>query len=271
VNDVSAKISVKDLMKVYKAAKLEVIALRGLDMEVEEGECIAIVGPSGCGKTTLLNLLGGLDVPTAGSIEVDGVRISDFNETQLVDYRRRKVGFVFQFFNLVSSLTAEENVELPMRTSGQGRGRRRKRVEELLEAVGMAPRRRHKPDELSGGEQQRIAIAAALANDPPIILADEPTGELDTETGSEILELFKKLKEEYGKTEVIVTHDRRVGRIANRALRIEDGLIAGEEQLDIVSFRGREDLEDENTRLKERLDRLNRILGQASQELTRSE
>jgi putative ABC transport system ATP-binding protein len=236
-------------------------------MEVGEGECLAIVGPSGCGKTTLLNLIGGLDRPTAGSIQIDGVNIADINETQMVDYRRNKIGFVFQFFNLVSSLTAEENIELPLRTAGHPGGHRKKRVEELLQAVDMYQRRRHKPDELSGGEQQRIAIAAALANDPAIILADEPTGELDTKTGSEILDLFKMLKDEYNKTEIIVTHDRRVGRIADRALRIEDGLIAGEETLDTTTFIGKEELETENASLKERLNRLSNILTNATKEL----
>ncbi len=262
-----AKIVVKDLMKVYKTGKLEVIALRGVNMEVRDGEVLAVMGPSGCGKTTLLNLIGGLDRPTAGSIWVDGTLISDLSEDELVQYRREKVGFVFQFFNLVSSLTAEENVELPMRTAGKPAQYRDRRVKELLEAVGMSGRKDHKPDELSGGEQQRVAIACALANDPPILLADEPTGELDTKTGSEILDLFKTLKEQYGKTEIIVTHDRRVGRIADRALRIEDGLIVGEERLDALAYRGREELEMENARLRERLESLSRILGKAAEEL----
>jgi len=267
----AAKIVVKDLMKVYKTGKLEVIALRGANMEAREGEVLAIMGPSGCGKTTLLNLIGGLDRPTAGSIWVDGTMISDLTEDQIVQYRREKVGFVFQFFNLVSSLTAEENVELPMRTAGKPTEYRDRRVKELLQAVGMTARKDHKPDELSGGEQQRIAIACALANDPPILLADEPTGELDTKTGSEILDLFKTLKEQYGKTEIIVTHDRRVGRIADRALRIEDGLIVGEEKLDMLAYRGREELEMENARLRERFESLSRILGRATEELKKGE
>ena len=261
------KIALRDLIRVYKAGKLEVIALRGVNMDVGEGETVAIMGPSGCGKTTLLNLIGGLDTPTAGSIKVDGVEVSGLNETKLVDYRRGKVGFVFQFFNLISSLTAEENVELPMRTAGKPRSYRRKRVGELLEAVDMVDRRNHKPDELSGGEQQRTAIAAALANDPPIILADEPTGELDTQTGSEVLDLFKTLKETYGKTEIIVTHDRRVGRIAERILRIQDGFIVGEEKLDIVTYREKEEVESENRLLRERLDRLTILLKGVAEQL----
>ena len=261
------RVIIQDLMKVYKTGTLEVVALRGVNLEVGNGETVAIMGPSGCGKTTLLNLIGGLDLPTAGRIWADGQLITDYAENQLVHYRRHRVGFVFQFFNLVSSLTAEENIELPMRTAGQSADYREAKVRELLEAVDMTSRKDHKPDELSGGEQQRIAIAAALANDPPIILADEPTGELDTKTGSEILDLFKKLKEEYNKTEIIVTHDRRVGRIADRALRIEDGLIAGEEKIDYQAFRGKEELEAENASLKERLTRLSRMVTEVADEL----
>lgn len=222
------KIVGKDLIKVYKTGETEVIALRSLAISIAKGEIVAVIGPSGCGKTTLLNVIGGLDRPTAGSLVVDGVNIVNLSDRDLVSYRQRKVGFVFQFFNLVPTLTAEENIELPPILAGKGAEERKRRVSELLSLVGMTHRGKHKPSELSGGEQQRIAIAVALANDPEILLADEPTGELDRETGKQILELFQKLNKERGKTEIIVTHDTRISNIADRILRIEDGSIVSE-------------------------------------------
>ena len=218
----------KDLIKVYRTGKSEVIALRGLDMTVADGEVVAVQGPSGCGKTTLLNLMGGIDRPTAGRIEVGGTNIVDYSDADLVKYRRNEVGFVFQFFNLVPTLTAEENIQLPMRLAGTCGKDRDARTKELLKLIDLEKRGVHRPDELSGGEQQRIALATALANDPPLILADEPTGELDTKTGHEILELFGRLNQEYKKTIVVVTHDQRVANIAHRILQIEDGKITGE-------------------------------------------
>lgn len=218
----------KDLIKVYRAGKSEVIALRGLDMEIADGELVAVQGPSGCGKTTLLNLAGGIDRPTAGRVEVDGENIVDYSEAELVRYRRDRVGFVFQFFNLVPTLTAEENIELPMRLANKPGNVRKQRTRELLELVDLQKRAVHRPDELSGGEQQRIAIAVALANDPPLILADEPTGELDTENGQRVLNLFEVLNRDLGKTVLIVTHDQRVSKITRRILQIEDGKIVGE-------------------------------------------
>lgn len=223
------EILTKDLIKVYRTGKSEVIALRGLDMHIDNGELIAVRGPSGCGKTTFLNILGGIDRPTAGRIEVDGSNLVDFSDGELVRYRLRKTGFVFQFFNLVPTLTAEENIELPMRLASRDGTDRKARTKELLDLVGMAHRARHRPDELSGGEQQRIAIAVALANDPPLLLADEPTGELDTKTGQEILNLFQRLNRDLKKTIVVVTHDARVAGIANRVLDIRDGKIVGPE------------------------------------------
>ena len=221
-------VTTKDVIKVYRAGKSEVIALRGLDMAVSDRELVAVRGPSGCGKTTLLNLLGGIDRPTAGRIEVNGSNLVDLSDADLVRYRLQKVGFIFQFFNLVPTLTAEENVELPMRLAGKGPSARSKRTKELLELVGMTKRAVHRPDELSGGEQQRIAIAVALANDPSLLLADEPTGELDTKTGQEVLDLFQRMNQEFGKTIVVVTHDARVSQIAHRILEIRDGKILGE-------------------------------------------
>lgn len=215
----------KDLIKVYRAGKSEVIALRGLDMRIASGELVAVKGPSGCGKTTLLNLVGGIDRPTAGRIEVEGTNIVDLADADLVRYRRERVGFVFQFFNLVPTLTARENVELPMRLKGMDGGEREKRSEGLLKLVGLEGRAVHRPDELSGGEQQRVALAVALANDPPLLLADEPTGELDKKTGQEILDLFQRLNQELRKTILVVTHDDRVSRMAHRILNIEDGKI----------------------------------------------
>lgn len=222
------KIDVEGVFKIYKTKSVEVVALRGLDLKVRVGEFISIMGPSGCGKSTLLNIVGGLDRPSAGRIVIDGKDISTFESDQLVEFRRKNVGFVFQFFNLVPTLTAKENIELPMRLIGIPSEKMKKRTERLLKLVGMEERKNHRPDELSGGEQQRIAIATALANDPPIIVADEPTGELDSESGERVLEIFRKLSQEEGKTVIIVTHDPRTAKISNRSFRIEDGKIKGE-------------------------------------------
>jgi putative ABC transport system ATP-binding protein len=220
-------IVVKDLIKVYKTGKSEVIALRGLDCTIKDGEVLAIMGPSGCGKTTLLNIIGGLDRPTAGSINIDGVNLVNLDNVGLVKHRRERVGIVFQFFNLVPTLTARENIELPMRLAGRGSEHMKSRADELLRLVSMEARADHKPDEMSGGEQQRVGLAVALANDPPILLADEPTGELDSKTGHQILMLFKQLKDQLGKTVVIVTHDQRIGQIADTIMTIVDGRITG--------------------------------------------
>lgn len=221
-------IVVKDLIKVYKIGKSEVIALRGLDCTIKEAQVLAIMGPSGCGKTTLLNIIGGLDRPTAGSVKIDGMNLVDLTDAELVKHRRERVGIVFQFFNLVPTLTARENIELPMRLAGKSSAHMKERTDSLLRLVDMQPRADHKPDELSGGEQQRIGLATALANDPPILLADEPTGELDTVTGHQILLLLKQLRDEYKKTVVIVTHDKRIGEIADTVMTIVDGKITGE-------------------------------------------
>ncbi len=216
-------IVVHDLIKVYKMGKLEVIALRGLDATFAGGKVTWIRGPSGCGKTTLLNLVGGLDRPTAGSIDFGGQNVAQMSDAELVKYRREKVGFVFQFFNLVPVLTASENVDLPMRLAGVPAKERDKRAKELLGVIGLSKRAGQRPDELSGGEQQRVAIAVALANEPPIILADEPTGELDSENATIVFDYLGKASKERGKTVIIVSHDAHAARIADTTMDMEDG------------------------------------------------
>jgi putative ABC transport system ATP-binding protein len=220
-----AEIVVKDLIKVYRLGKVEVQALRGLSMAVKEGEVISIIGPSGSGKTTLLNIVGGLDTATAGIVTAGSIEVTALTTSQLIDFRRKTVGHIFQTLNLIPTLTAAENVELPMIALGEGRGKRKERVKQLLEVVGLTPRADHKPDELSGGEQQRVAMAAALANDAPIILADEPTGELDTTNAKIVVDYLVKISKELGKTIVMVTHDPNIARQTERILRIEDGTI----------------------------------------------
>jgi putative ABC transport system ATP-binding protein len=220
-----AEIVVKDLIKVYRLGKVEVQALRGLSMSVKESEVVSIIGPSGSGKTTLLNIIGGLDTATAGSVVVGDTQVTALSTSQLIDYRRKTVGHIFQTLNLIPTLTAAENVELPMIALGVGRDKRKERVKELLEIVGLTARANHKPDELSGGEQQRITLAAALANDAPVLLADEPTGELDTTNVKIVVDYLVKISRELGKTIVMVTHDPNVARQGDRILRIEDGII----------------------------------------------
>jgi putative ABC transport system ATP-binding protein len=218
-------VKVKDLVKVHRTGRIEVQALRGLNVNIKAGELIAIIGPSGSGKTTLLNIVGGLDKATAGSVQVGDQNVTSMSVSQLVNFRRKIVGHIFQNLNLIPTLTAEENIEFSMVAAGVPRGKRRGRVKELLEIVGLTDRAHHKPEELSGGEQQRIAIAAALANDAPVLLADEPTGELDTVTAKCVVDYLVKVNQDLGKTIIMVTHDPRVARAAHRILRIEDGVI----------------------------------------------
>ena len=218
-------VKVRDLVKVYRTGKIEVQALRGLNMDVKAGELVAIIGPSGSGKTTLLNIAGGLDTATAGTVQVGETNVTSLSVTQLVDFRRKMVGHIFQNLNLIPTLTAEENIEFSMVASGVPRASRKQRVQELLETVGLQDRAHHKPEELSGGEQQRIALAAALANDAPVLLADEPTGELDTVNAKIVVDYLVKVNRELGKTIIMVTHDPSVARVAHRILRIEDGVI----------------------------------------------
>ncbi|MHA1964103.1 MAG: ABC transporter ATP-binding protein [Candidatus Thorarchaeota archaeon] len=220
-----AYIQADDLVKVFRLGSVEVQALRGLSMQVENGEMVAIVGASGSGKTTLLNILGGITKATAGNTVVAGYDVTNANPVQLVALRREIVGHIFQELNLIPTLTAYENVELPMLAAKVDGSTRKARVEELLSTVGLADRMKHKPDELSGGERQRVAIAAAIANNPKVLLCDEPTGDLDTETGAIIVEYLHKVNKEFGKTVLMVTHDPSVARQCDRIYRIRDGQI----------------------------------------------
>jgi putative ABC transport system ATP-binding protein len=216
-----------DLKKTYMLGKVPVEALRGVNLKVESGDFLAILGPSGSGKSTLLNLIGALDKPTAGTLMIDGVDISKLNDSQLADLRRR-VGFVFQFFNLIPRFTALGNVELSMSIADVNRNERRKRAEELLETVGLKERVNHKPAELSGGQQQRVAIARALANNPKFLLLDEPTGNIDSKTAREIMNLVKRLNEEKGVTIIMVTHDQQLAKEAKRVVHVFDGAVTSD-------------------------------------------
>jgi putative ABC transport system ATP-binding protein len=209
----------------YKMGNTFVDALRGVDLEIARGEFVALVGPSGSGKSTVLNLIGGLDRPTKGEIWIDGKELSASDEKTLTRHRRRHVGFVFQSFNLLPRLTAEENVALPLMFGGTPEKERRARARELLEQVGLAERLTHRPTQLSGGEQQRVAIARALVGQPALLLADEPTGNLDTATGVEIMHLLRTLNQEYGLTLLVVTHDLEVAAFADRVVKLRDGQV----------------------------------------------
>jgi len=215
-------LQLKNVWKLYAMGEAAVKALRGLNVEIQRGEFIAIMGPSGSGKSTLMHLLGALDQPSEGSLRFEGEEISQWDEDRLASLRGQKIGFVFQSFQLVPALTAIENVELPMVFQRISRAKRRERAQTLLARVGLAERMHHKPAQLSGGEQQRVAIARALANDPEIILADEPTGNLDTESGEKILRLLNELNEE-GKTIVLVTHNTEAASYASRIIKLKDG------------------------------------------------
>jgi putative ABC transport system ATP-binding protein len=215
-----------DLKKTYMLGKIPVEALRGVNLRVESGDFLSILGPSGSGKSTLLNLIGALDKPTAGKLSIDGVDVSTLNDNQLAELRLR-IGFVFQFFNLIPRFTAKDNVELAMSIKGRNKSERTKRAQQLLETVGLKDRTNHKPAELSGGQQQRVAIARALANDPRFLLMDEPTGNIDSKTAREVLNLVKKINED-GVTIVMVTHDQRLALEAKRKVQMFDGVITSD-------------------------------------------
>jgi len=220
-------IDMAGITKVYDTGKIKVEALRGIDLNVKRGEFVAVVGPSGSGKSTLLNLIGCLDTPTSGRYQLGGEAVAGLDRDQLADVRNRRVGFVFQNFNLLPQLTALENVEMPMLFGGVGRRERRRRALEQLEKVGLGDRVEHKPTELSGGQMQRVAIARALAMEPDIVLADEPTGNLDTGSGGDVMGVLTELWEQ-GRTLVVVTHDATLAQRANRVVEIRDGVVVSD-------------------------------------------
>lgn len=220
----------RNVKRTYQMGNVTVSALRGVSLKIQEGDFVAILGPSGSGKSTLLHVLGGLDRPDDGEVLVDGTSLYTLDDNRRADVRLRKIGFVFQFFNLLPRLTALRNVELPLTLADVGEQESIKKATELLELVGLGDRTSHRPTELSGGEQQRVAIARALINEPKIVLADEPTGNLDTTTGGEIVRLMRRLNKEKGQTFIVVTHDPSVAENADRILFLKDGIIQGEKK-----------------------------------------
>lgn len=220
-----AMIELTNVKKGYLMGETEVQALRGLDLKIESGEFVAIVGPSGSGKSTLMHIIGALDVPDRGEVLLDGRDISRYGESELAELRGKKVGFVFQTFNLIHTLSSLENVALPLTFQGVGKEEREERAADLLEMVGLGERLKHRPAELSGGEQQRVSIARALVNEPEMLLADEPTGNLDSDTGEDIMELLTSLNRDKGMTVVVVTHNPRDAGYADRTVNMIDGMI----------------------------------------------
>ncbi len=223
-------IKVENLKRVFSYGDINTVALGGINLTVNEGDFVAIMGPSGCGKTTLLNILGLLDNPTEGSYELDGMEVSHLKESQRTELRKGKIGFVFQSFNLIDELTVEQNVELPLKYMGMVADKRRQRVNELLRQLNISHRAKHFPDQLSGGQQQRVAIARAIVSDPQIILADEPTGNLDSKNGKEVMELLASLNDE-GTTIVMVTHSQRDAAYAHRIVDMLDGFLVEKTEL----------------------------------------
>ncbi len=235
----SVIVSAENVSKDYKLGKTEVHALRGVSLEVHRGEFLAVAGPSGSGKTTLLNLIGCVDTPTSGTVKVDGRDTHALSERELTDLRLHKIGFIFQTFNLVSVLSLYQNVEFPLLLQGGLTGaERRRRIESLLEAVGLADHARHRPSELSGGQRQRVAVARALVTQPPLVLADEPTANLDSQTGATIIDLMKEMNQRQGTTFIFSTHDPKVMSHASAIVRIADGEVVGREALNGVAAAG---------------------------------
>jgi putative ABC transport system ATP-binding protein len=233
-------ISTTNLTKIYGSGDTAVTALNHVSLEVAPGEFVAVMGPSGCGKSTLLHLLGGLDRPTEGVVVIDGHNLSDLQDTKLTELRRRKIGFIFQFFNLIPVLNAVENTALPITLDGVQSGQAKARATEWLEKVGLGDRMTHRPDQLSGGQQQRVAIARALIADPALVLADEPTGNLDTRSSDEIAALLRQVANEWGRSVIMVTHDPRIAAHADRILFLKDGTIADETILEPKGGRNEE-------------------------------
>jgi putative ABC transport system ATP-binding protein len=225
----SLLIELKDITRVYHMGRVEVRALRGVSLEVQQGEMLSIMGASGSGKSTLMNIIGCLDKPSAGLYFLDGQDVSQLNDDRLAEIRSRKIGFVFQTFNLLPRTSALQNVMLPLIYAGTGRAERRERARQALEAVGLADRVGHAPNELSGGQQQRVAIARALVTQPTILLADEPTGNLDSTSGAEVMELLQALNRDRAITLVLVTHDPDIAKYTRRIVHLHDGTIAGDE------------------------------------------
>ena len=223
-------IRMEEIRKVYATGKIKVEALKGIELTVSSGEFVAVVGPSGSGKSTLMNLIGCLDTPSSGVYRLAGESVAGFSRDQLADIRNRRVGFVFQNFNLLPHITAFENVEIPLLFGGVAPRKRKERVEELMARVGLSDRMEHKPTELSGGQMQRVAVARALAMNPDILLADEPTGNLDTSSGTDVMSLFDELSQQ-GRTLVVITHDMALAKRANRIVEIRDGRVVGDSEV----------------------------------------
>ncbi len=236
--DKDVVIDARDITKIYQMGDVQVHALRGASLRVRRGELVSIMGPSGSGKSTMMNILGCLDQPTSGEYYLEGMEIDELDDNQLAEIRGRRIGFVFQTFNLLPRTTALSNVELPLVYGGMGGRRRRERAVAALEAVGLADRLHHRPNELSGGQQQRVAIARALINEPSIILADEPTGNLDSKSGAEIMAIFQRLNEEQGITIIFVTHEPEIAQHTRRIVRIADGRIVDDRPVRVTRKAG---------------------------------